>query len=157
MEPQPKINVGDPVPEFTLQDHNGKLVSMGNYLGRQQVVLFFYPKANTSGCTRESIEFTRNYEAFQAAGAEVFGVSADSPEDNSSFCEEHQLKTGGFLTDKDWRLLNSFGPRQMSDGSQVKRITFVIGKDGDLKLDYWFEGEGDVTDHVREALKAVKS
>jgi peroxiredoxin len=54
-------------------------------------------------------------------------------------------------------LLNSFGPRTKQDGTQVKRITFVIGKNGRLKLAYWYDGRGDVTDHVQHALAAVKS
>lgn len=60
------------------------------------------------------------------------------------------------LTDPDWGLLHAFGARHKKDGSLLKRITFVVGKNGKVKLAYWYDGRGDVTSHMHEALKAVK-
>ena len=149
------IQVGEPVPDFTLTAHDGREISLADYKGKQALVLYFYPKANTSGCTRESIAFTQQYPQFTKLGAEVFGVSADSPKANSSFCEKHSLKVGGLLTDKDWQLLKQLGLPIHRD-KPIKRRTFVIDRDGILRLAYHYTSRGDVTDHVTEALRVVK-
>lgn len=94
------------------------------------------------------------YDRFRRAGAEVFGVSADSPNANAGFAAKHNLKVGGLLTDKGWQLLEAFGLRE-HNGKVFKRITFVIGTDGKVKLAYYYTGQGDVADHAKEALKAV--
>jgi peroxiredoxin Q/BCP len=147
------INVGDPAPDFTLPAHDGSEVRLSDYRGKTPVVLFYYPRANTPGCTRETAEFAKRYDEFKRAGAEVFGVSGDSLKANCNFADKLDV---GFklLTDKDLELWRSFGVRK-AGSKELKRITFVIDKDGIVRLAFAF-GRGDVLDHVRESLKVVE-
>lgn len=149
------LQTGQPFPQFELPAHDGRTIRLADYTGRQPVVLFFYPKASTPGCTKESIAFTGLYPQFIAAGAEVFGVSADSAKAQTSFCEQYNLKVGGLLTDKDWALLTELGiPR---DGDKpIKRQTFVIAKDGTLAFRYYYTGSGDTAGHASQALAAAQ-
>lgn len=150
------LETGKPFPKFELPAHDGRTVRLADYTGKQPVVLFFYPKASTPGCTKESIAFTELYPEFVKAGAEVFGASADSANAQANFCEKYSLKVGGLLTDKDWALLTELGIPL--DGSKpVKRQTFVIDKDGKLSLRYFYTGPGDTRSHAEHALAAVKA
>jgi peroxiredoxin Q/BCP len=85
------IKVGDTAPNFNLPDQNGKNVSLGDFCGQKSVVLYFYPKDDTPGCTLESCAFRDEYEVFKAAGAEVIGVSGDSRESHQKFASKHNL------------------------------------------------------------------
>jgi thioredoxin-dependent peroxiredoxin len=148
------LNIGEPFPQFELPAHDGRLIRQVDYAGKQPVVLFFYPRASTPGCTKESQMFTELYPQFTAAGAEVFGASADSAHAQASFCEKYNLRVGGLLTDKDWKLLTELG--MPFDGEQpVKRQTFLIATDGTLAWRYHYTGAGDSTSHARQALAAV--
>lgn len=149
------LKEGSKFPAFTMTDQDGNEVSLKDFLGEKTLVLFYYPKASTPGCTKESIAFTENYAKFKRAGAEVFGVSADSAKAQTSFGEKYNLKVGGLLTDTKWQLAEKVGIPE-HNGKPVKRQTFVIGKDGRLKLRYFYTGSGDTTSHVDESLKKVK-
>ncbi len=80
-----KVQVGDLAPDFTLLNQSGTPVSLGDFLGKQHIVLYFYPKDNTSLCTEEACAFRDSYEVFKDAGAEVIGVSSDSVESHQQF------------------------------------------------------------------------
>jgi thioredoxin-dependent peroxiredoxin len=147
---------GQPIPLFTLPAHDGRTIRLADYLGRQPVVLFFYPAASTPGCTLEAIAFTELYPQFTAAGAEVFGVSADSAAEQANFCEQSNLKVGGLLTDQDWELLTALGIPWDGD-KPVKRQTFVIARDGTLALRYFYTGSGDTRSHADQALAFVQA
>ena len=85
------IAVGDKAPDFKLRDQNGKDVSLAGFRGKKAVVLYFYPKDETPGCTKEACSFRDSYEEFVKAGAEVIGVSGDSVNKHKSFAEHHRL------------------------------------------------------------------
>src|SRR5690348_18142214 len=85
------MRVGDVAPDFTLQDQTGQAIRLKDLLGQKTVVLYFYPKDETPGCTVEACQFRDDYEDFKAAGAEVIGVSDDSIESHDKFASHHRL------------------------------------------------------------------
>src|SRR5262249_59892357 len=85
------VKEGDQAPDFVLPDRTGNMVRLSGFKGRKPVVLYFYPKDDTPGCTKESCAFRDSYEAFQEAGAEVIGVSSDSTESHGRFAEKYRL------------------------------------------------------------------
>jgi len=87
----PKVDVGNVAPDFTLTNQDGKSVSLSDFKGKQAVVLYFYPKDNTPGCTAEACSFRDSYEVFQEIGAEVIGVSSDSEGSHQGFAAKHRL------------------------------------------------------------------
>ncbi len=86
-----KVTVGDPAPDFTLPDHQGNDVTLSGFIGESNVVLYFYPKDFSPGCTAQACHFRDSYEDFTDLGAVVIGVSGDSPESHKRFVEEHLL------------------------------------------------------------------
>jgi peroxiredoxin Q/BCP len=86
-----KVQVGDLAPDFTLPAQSGALVSLGEFLGKTAIVLYFYPRDNTAICTAEACAFRDSYELFKGAGAEVIGISSDSVESHRQFAAVHQL------------------------------------------------------------------
>tara|TARA_R110000868_G_scaffold257575_4_gene514845 strand:- start:34453 stop:34902 length:450 start_codon:yes stop_codon:yes gene_type:complete len=127
------LKVGDKVPSFIAKDENGNDIKLSDYLGKKLIV-FFYPKANTPGCTAEACNLRDNYTELKAQGYELLGVSADSQKRQLSFKNKYQFPFP-LLADEDHTLLNIFGvwgPKQFMgkkyDG--IHRMTFVIDQDG---------------------------
>src|SRR3989338_7689460 len=86
-----KIKVGDTAPDFTLQNQEGKPVRLKDFLGKKNIVLYFYPKDETPGCTKEACAFRDSYEVFKEEGAEVIGISSDSADSHRRFASHHRL------------------------------------------------------------------
>ena len=86
-----KVQVGERAPDFTLPDQKGKDVRLSDLLGKKNIVLYFYPKDDTSGCTAEACSFRDSYEVFKDAGAEVLGVSSDTVDSHQRFAMKHRL------------------------------------------------------------------
>ncbi|BAZ41928.1 alkyl hydroperoxide reductase/ thiol specific antioxidant/ Mal allergen [Calothrix sp. NIES-4101] len=145
------IKIGDTAPDFTLPSQDGTSVSLKNYQGKS-VVLYFYPKDDTPGCTAESCAFRDQYEVFKSAGAEVIGVSGDSPESHQKFATKYQLPFT-LLSDKGDKVRNLYGAKTMM-GLVPGRITYVIGSDGKIK--YIFDSMFNFKGHVEEALKVLQ-
>ena len=127
------MNVGDKAPDFTLQDRNGKTVSLADFAGRK-VVLYFYPKDNTPGCTRQACAFAQNYAEFTRRGIAVIGVSKDSVESHRKFADKYALPFV-LLSDPELRAIKAYGVWQekklygkVSFG--VVRTTFIIDEKG---------------------------
>ncbi|MCM4171702.1 thioredoxin-dependent thiol peroxidase [Arenibacter sp. TNZ] len=127
------LKVGDKVPEFTARDENGNDIKLSDYQGKKLVV-FFYPKASTPGCTAEACNLRDNYDQLKAEGYELLGVSADSQKRQLNFKNKYQFPFP-LLADEDHTILNIFGvwgPKQFMgrkyDG--IHRMTFVIDGDG---------------------------
>lgn len=104
---QSKIQIGKPAPKFSLEDQDGTRVSLADYRGRW-VVLYFYPKDDTPGCTTEACEFTEGIEAFEGLDAVVLGCSPDSPEKHRKFIAKYELKVR-LLSDPDHRVMEAYG------------------------------------------------
>lgn len=127
------MNVGDKAPEILGKDEQGREIRLSDYRGRK-LVLYFYPKDNTSGCTSEACSLRDHYEALQAEGYEVVGVSMDSAASHQNFKEKHQLPFP-LIADVDKTLMEAMGAwgEKMMYGKKVTgsiRTTFIINEEG---------------------------
>lgn len=146
------VKVGDTAPDFTLKSGNGEDVSLSSFKGKKSVVLFFYPKDETSVCTKEACAFRDQFEVFKGLGAEVIGVSSDSQKSHKGFAEHHKLPYT-LLSDEDGKLRKLYGvPSTM--GVIPGRVTYVIDKDGVVKHVFNSQMEGEK--HVTEAIATLK-
>lgn len=145
------LRVGDKAPDFTLPDQSGGTVTLSDYLGRKVVVLYFYPKDNTSGCTAEACSFRDSYESFTDAGAEVIGVSSDSVESHEKFAGRHELPFV-LLSDKGRAVRKQYGATTL--GVVPGRITFVIDQGGVIR--HAFSSMSNIGGHIDEALAVVR-
>jgi thioredoxin-dependent peroxiredoxin len=145
------IKVGDAAPAFQLSDQAGNSVSLENFRGKP-VVLYFYPKDDTPGCTAESCAFRDQYEVFQSTGAAVVGISGDSPESHQKFASKYQLPFT-LLSDPGDKVRKAFGATT-AFGLIPGRITYVI--DGAGVVRYQFDSMFNFKAHVDEALKALQ-
>ena len=146
------IKVGDKAPDFTLTSAKGEQVSLKDFQGKKSVVLYFYPKDDTPGCTAESCAFRDSYEVFQAAGAEVIGVSGDSQSSHQEFASKHNLPFI-LLSDTGNKLRQLYGvPSTLF--ILPGRVTYVIDKEGVVR--HIFDSMMNFKGHVEEALKTLK-
>lgn len=151
------LKEGDAAPDFTLHRDGGGSVALSEFKGRP-VVLYFYPKDDTSGCTKQAIGFSESAEDFRSAGAEIIGVSPDSVKSHDKFRDKHGL--GIILaSDEEKSAINAYGvwaEKKMYGKAYmgVDRSTFLIGKDGRLAR-IWRGVK--VLGHVDEVLEAVKA
>jgi peroxiredoxin Q/BCP len=146
------ITVGDTAPDFTRQTQNGGTITLSQFRGVKTVVLYFYPKDETPGCTAEACTFRDSFEDFVDAGAVVIGVSQDSDESHRKFAEHHRLP---FLlvSDRDKSLQKAYGvPKTM--GLLPGRVTYVVDRQGVVQ--HVFNSQLNAKKHVREALDVVK-
>jgi peroxiredoxin Q/BCP len=150
------ININDKAPEFTLPDENGKEISLSGLRGKV-VVLYFYPRADTPGCTIEACEFRDTYKQMQKTGAVLLGISPDTSKSQKKFQDKFKLPFS-LLADADKKVANSFGVVQEKNmyGKKVMgivRTTFIIGPDGKiLHIFPKVKAEG----HAAEVLSYLK-
>ncbi|WP_282122363.1 thioredoxin-dependent thiol peroxidase [Algibacter mikhailovii] len=127
------LKQGDVVPNFTAKDEQGNNISLSDYMGKKLVV-FFYPKASTPGCTVEACNLRDNYETLQANGYELLGVSADSEKRQSNFKNKYEFPFP-LLADEDKTVINTFGvwgPKKFmgKEYDGIHRTTFLIDEKG---------------------------
>jgi peroxiredoxin Q/BCP len=146
-----ELKVGDTAPDFSLLDERGLPVSLKDYLGKNVVVLYFYPKDFTSGCTTEACSFRDNYRLYQSKGAVVIGVSLDTVESHSKFSEKYNLPFA-ILSDHNKEVAKAYGVLGLG-GFLTKRVTFIINKNGKITRIF---PKVDVTHHSEEVLKALE-
>jgi peroxiredoxin Q/BCP len=152
------LNEGDPVPDFALAgDAEGETVRLGDFKG-QKLVVYFYPKDDTSGCTREAQDFTELAGEFEAVGTWVIGVSKDSPKSHAKFRDKYELKVR-LLSDTDGAACEAFGTwvEKSMYGRKymgVERATFLIDRDGLVKR-AWRKVK--VPGHAAEVLEAARA
>jgi peroxiredoxin Q/BCP len=147
-----RIRVGDRAPDFELRSQKGEMVRLSDFLGKKAVVLYFYPKDETPGCTKEACAFRDSYEVFKDAGAEVIGISSDTEESHSIFSLKYSLPFA-LLSDENGKVRREFGvPSSM--GLLPGRVTYVIDKDGIVRN--IFSSQTDIESHINEALKVLK-
>ncbi|MCE7030792.1 peroxiredoxin [Jiella avicenniae] len=150
------IFVGDKCPDFNLPDDRGEMVSLAGVLGKP-FVLYFYPKDDTSGCTREAVDFSKLAKDFEAAGVAVFGVSPDPVKKHGKFRDKHEL-TVRLLSDEEKALLSAFGvwvEKSMYGRKYmgVERTTALIGASGEVTR-LWPKVK--VPGHAEEVLEAAR-
>ena len=144
------LKVGDPMPDATLVGESGPL-RLRDKLGDKALVVYFYPKDQTFGCTREACSFRDQYEDFVAAGAEVIGVSKDDETAHAAFKAQHRLPFV-LLTDPHGEIARAWGVKGMM--GTPGRVTFVFDKTGVCR--HRFESQILFGKHVDEALDVVK-
>jgi peroxiredoxin Q/BCP len=148
-----RVRVGEMAPDFTLPSATGEMVSLHDFRGTSTVVLYFYPKDMTAGCTAEACAFRDSYEVFKEAGAVVIGVSADSPESHREFIKRHHL-TFTLLSDVDNAVRKRYGATgSWIFGTMHGRVTYVIDRDGIVRQA--FSSQINMTKHVSEALRVL--
>lgn len=145
----PALKVGDQVPRFSLPDQYGGIVSVEKFLGKP-FVIFFYPKDDTPGCTAEACGFRNVYNGLQGLGAEVIGISADSPASHKAFAEKYALPFV-LLSDAKNEVRRLFGISTGIFGWFAARVTFVVDEKGIVR--HVFESQLRAREHVREALE----
>lgn len=153
MPEQKRLAVGDRAPDFTLSDDTGKQVSLSDYRGRS-VVVYFYPRASTPGCTKEACDFRDNLAVLDDAGYDVVGISPDQPAKLARFREEEGL-TFPLLSDPDRTVLTEWGAygEKQNYGRTVMgviRSTFVVNPDGTIGQALY---NVKATGHVARLLK----
>ncbi len=147
------VKVGDQAPDFTLSDQAGKEVHFNELLGKKSIVLYFYPKDETAGCTAEACAFRDSYETFKDEGAEVVGVSSDSTAAHQKFATKHRLPFI-LLSDTDGRVRKRYGvPTTL--GILPGRVTYVIDKQGIVR--HIFSAQFTPEKHITEALKTLQN
>lgn len=148
-----KVKEGDRAPDFSLNAQDGRTISLHDYVGQRSVVLYFYPKDFTIGCTAEAKKFSANYDEVRKMGAEVIGISSDSARSHESFASECDVRFP-LLSDEGARVRELYGVKA-SLGLLPGRVTFVIDKDGIIRR--VFSSQMNPRRHVIEAIEALKA
>ncbi len=147
-----KLEIGSYLPIFSLPEENGKLFDINTLLGKKNLVIYFYPKDDTPGCTKEACKFRDSYEAFSDAGAVVIGISSDNAESHRKFIEKYHLNFT-LLSDIDGKVRKQFGVSSNLMGMIDGRVTYVVNKQGVVV--HIFNSQSEAERHVTEALKAL--
>jgi peroxiredoxin Q/BCP len=147
------LNPGDTIPDIALEGPDGKPVKLRELTGSRALVLYFYPKDDTPGCTVEACSFRDHYQDFTDAGADVVGVSSDGRDSHARFVEKYKLPFKLF-TDRDGKARDAFGVKPSFLGLLPGRVTFVI--DRDAKVRFAFDSQLRASAHVSEALRVVR-
>ena len=148
----PEIKVGDRVPRFKLPNQDGKIIDIGKFTGKP-LVIYFYPKDDTPGCTKEACTFRDNYHLFVQAGATVFGISGDTVSSHKKFKAKYRLPFD-LLSDVDNKVRKMFGVPSDLFGLIPGRVTYVIDRKGVIRL--IFNSQLNAAKHVEKALEIIK-
>lgn len=148
------LQIGDTCPNFTLKDQSGQYINSDELVGSYILVIFFYPKDNTRGCTVEACAFRDDYEIFTDHGAKVIGISSDSVSSHQRFAAQHHLPFT-LLSDTNKEARKSFGVPGNLFGLIPGRVTFIIDKKGIIRGIY--NSQTDPIGHTRKALECIKS
>jgi peroxiredoxin Q/BCP len=148
-----KIKIGSSIPTFTLPDQNGNLFDINSVLGKKNLVIYFYPKDDSPGCTKEACSFRDQFEAFKEADAVIIGISSQSVKSHKEFAKKHRLSFT-LLSDEGNKIRKKFGVPSDMLGLLPGRVTFVANKNGNVI--YIFNSQTQATKHVDEALRILK-
>ncbi len=143
-----KAKIGDKAPDFTLPSQTGENITLSHFFGKKHIVLYFYPKDETRGCTTQACSFRDNYEIFKDLGAEVIGVSSDNIESHQAFANKHHLPFV-LLSDKDQKVRKLYGVSSTL-GLIPGRVTYIIDKEGIIR--YIFSSQFRPRKHINEAI-----
>ena len=146
-----KVKVGDQAPEFEGPTSDGSKLGLKDFVGKKNVVLYFYPKDDTPGCTREACSFRDNITPIRKMGAEIVGVSLDSITSHDKFTTKYSLPFP-LISDKEKEIAKAFGVLK-DTGTSTNRITFIIDKKGKIAKVF---PKVDVSKHTDEVIAALK-
>lgn len=145
------LNEGDRAPDFRLQTQDGEAVRLSDFWGHQNVVLYFYPKDDTPGCTKEAFNFRDNISRFRESGTEILGVSVDDVESHKEFLKKYDLNFT-LLADPDKQVTSLYGVKAWH--GLAKRVTFVIDKQGVIRKIF---PDVDVSRHSEDVLAVIRA
>jgi len=145
------VKTGDSAPDFEGPTSDGSRLGLKDFLGKKNVVLYFYPKDDTPGCTKEACSFRDNLKPIRDMGAEIIGVSLDSIQSHSKFASKYGLSFP-LISDKEKRIAKAYGVLK-DTGTSTNRVTFIIDKAGKVVKVF---PKVDVTKHTEEVVSALK-
>lgn len=145
------MKVGDQAPDFEGPTPDGSRLGLKGFLGKKNVVLYFYPKDDTPGCTKEACSFRDNLQPIRDLGAEIVGVSIDSVQSHEGFTKKYGL-TFPLISDKEKHIANAYGVLR-DLGLATNRVTFIIDTKGRVAKIF---PKVDVTKHTEEVITALK-
>jgi peroxiredoxin Q/BCP len=148
-----EIKIGSSIPTFTLPDQNGILFDINSVLCKKNLVIYFYPKDDSPGCTKEACSFRDQYEVFKETDAIIIGISGQSVKSHKEFAEKYKLSFT-LLSDEGNKVRKQFGVPSDMLGLLPGRVTFIADKKG--KVIYIFNSQTQATRHVDEALRILK-
>jgi peroxiredoxin Q/BCP len=147
------IKVGSVIPEFSLPDQNGNIFEIKSVFGKKNLVIYFYPKDDSPGCTKEACSFRDQFEVFNEANAIIIGISGQSVESHLLFASKYRLNYT-LLSDEKDKIRKLFGVPTNLLGILPGRVSYVVDKTG--KVVYIFNSQTQATRHVDEALRILK-
>jgi thioredoxin-dependent peroxiredoxin len=147
-----QVKVGDKAPDFTLLSQTGESVTLSDLIGKKNIVLYFYPKDESKGCTRQACAFRDKYEVFTDLGAEVIGISSDDIKSHEAFVEKYNLPFT-LLSDEKKEVRKLYGVKS-TFGVIPGRITYIIDKKGIVR--HVFSSQFKPKKHIKEAIEALK-
>ncbi|WP_449354306.1 thioredoxin-dependent thiol peroxidase [Virgibacillus natechei] len=149
------VEAGKPVADFTLPNQNGENVSLSDFKGKN-IVLYFYPKDMTPGCTTEACDFRDQHESFGELDAVIIGISPDPVSSHQKFIDKHELPFE-LLADEDHKVAEDFGVWKLKNKDKasygIERSTFILDKEGQLRKEF---RKVSVKGHVEEALEFIR-
>jgi peroxiredoxin Q/BCP len=148
------LKKGDKLPDFKIKDQDGNMFHVAEYVGKKNLVIYFYPKDDTPGCTKEACKFRDEFEAFTDLNAMVIGISADSPESHTEFIEKYNLPFT-LLSDENNEVRELFGVKGKFMNIIPGRVSYIVGKEGIVQ--YVFDSMGNAEQHIVEAIKTLES
>ncbi len=146
-----KVKVGDQAPDFEGPTSDGSRLGLKDFVGKKNVVLYFYPKDDTPGCTREACSFRDNLKSVRDLGAEIVGVSLDSVQSHGKFADKYGLPFP-LISDREKRIATAYGVLR-DIGLSTNRVTFIIDTKGKVAKIF---PKVDVTKHTEEVVMALK-
>ena len=150
---QGELKVGDKLPLFGAKDQNGNDFYIESMLGEKVLVIYFYPKDNTPGCTKQACFLRDQYEDFKSVGAEVIGISSDSVSTHKKFASKYDLPFI-LLSDGDKSLRKIFGVKSNIFGLLPGRVTYVVDKKGIIQMVF---NDMNASNHLEKTVEKVKS
>lgn len=147
-----ELQPGSPAPDFTLTSQTGLAIRLADYKGKNPVVLYFYPKDDTTGCTKEACRFRDEFENFRKLGAVILGVSDDSTASHQQFSAKYKLPFL-LLSDPGGKVRKLYGVKK-TFGILPGRVTFVIDREGRIRS--VFSSQTEFERHAQEALQALQ-
>ena len=148
-----ELKIGNTLPAFSLPGENGQIFDIRSLLGKKALVIYFYPKDDSAGCTKQACAFRDHYLDFKDAGAEVIGISSDTENSHGSFAQKHKLPFI-LLSDIGGNIRKLFGVPASMFGLIHGRVTYIIDKKGILR--FIFNSQLRIEKHISEALRILK-
>jgi len=151
---QNPMKVGDKIPSFSLKDQHGQDLNIDDFVGTTAMVIYFYPKDDTPGCTKEACSFRDSYEEFTDRNIKVIGISADDVKSHLDFARKYNLPFS-LLSDPDNKVRKLFGVKSSFLGLIPGRVTYVVNKKG--VIIFMYDSQLKSEQHIEQALKAINT